>query len=200
LNQIHESIISVCSKNILDEKILLAPSLRIGYQWLDGVSMGGGTPVNVSVSTLMGLVIRIAESRRTATGATVMNAMRGEYLVGSLFRELAVEENGYLLSLAPSSGLVSTMYRLIVDLRLAGLEPDNLDATKFEREIKAHEIKLFLERWNDKLREESIADYAQLLIWATEEMQSSEDNSLPRLFCFMLSDAMGSRSDIAERS
>ena len=62
---------------MFDEKILLAPSLRIGHQWLDGVSLGGGTPVNVIVSTLTGLVIRIAEPRRAATGATVMNAMRG---------------------------------------------------------------------------------------------------------------------------
>ncbi|HCQ04403.1 MAG TPA: hypothetical protein DIT99_28655, partial [Candidatus Latescibacteria bacterium] len=106
--------------------------------------MGGGTPVNVGVWTLKRLVIRYAESQRTAEGATVMTAMREEYLIGSLFRELSVEENGYLLSLAPYSGLVSTMYRLIVDLRLAGLEPDDLDATKFESEIKASETKLFL--------------------------------------------------------
>ena len=143
--------------------------------------MGGGTPVNVRVSTLKGLVIRIAESRRTAVGATVMNAMRGEYLIGSLFRELSVEENGYLLSLAPYSGLVSTMYRLIIDLRLAGLEPGDLDATKFESKIKASETKLFLGKWNEKLREELLADFAQLLIWATEEMKSCEENSLPHL-------------------
>ena len=181
MNRLHESLYIVCKQRVFDEKILLAPSLRIGHQWLDGVSMGGGTPVNVRVSTLKGLVIRIAESRRTAVGATVMNAMRGEYLIGSLFRELSVEENGYLLSLAPYSGLVSTMYRLIVDLRLAGLEPDDLDATKFESEIKASETKLFLGKWNEKLREELLADFAQLLIWATEEIKSCEENSLPHL-------------------
>ena len=143
--------------------------------------MGGGTPVNVGVWTLKRLVIRYAESQRTAVGATVMTAMREEYLIGSLFRELSVEENGYLLSLAPYSGLVSTMYRLIVDLRLAGLEPDDLDATKFESEIKASETKLFLGKWNEKLREELLADFAQLLIWATEEIKSCEENSLPHL-------------------
>ena len=130
--------------------------------------MGGGTPVNVRVSTLTGLVIRIAESQRAAIGATVMNAMRGEYLIGSLFRELSVEENGYLLSLAPYSGLVSTMYRLIVDLRSAGLEPDDLDATKFESEIKAIETKLFLGKWNEKLREELLADFAQDFVEETK--------------------------------
>ena len=143
--------------------------------------MGGGTPVNVGVWTLKRLVIRYAESQRTAVGATVMTAMREEYLIGSLFRELSVEENGYLLSLAPYSGLVSTMYRLIVDLRLAGLEPDDLDATKFESKIKASETKLFLGKWNEKLREELLADLAQLLIWATEEIKSCEENSLPHL-------------------
>ena len=181
MNQLHESLDIASKQHVYDEKIILAHSLRVGHQWLDGVSMGGGTPVNVSVSTLMGLVIRMAESQRTAVGATVMNAMRGEYLTGSLFRELAVKENGYILSIAPSSGLVSTMYRMIIDLRLAGLEPDNLDIANFESEIKGCEIKIFLERWNERLREESLADYPQLLVWATEEIQSREDNSLPHL-------------------
>ena len=40
---------------------------------------------------------------------------------------------------------------------------------------------MFLGKWNEKLREELLADFAQLLIWATEEIKSCGENSLPHL-------------------
>ena len=181
MNQLHQSLNTICSEHLLDEKLLLAPSLRVGQQWLDALSMAGGAPLNTRVTTLTTTAIKFAEPRIAATGAELINTVRGEFLLGGIFRELATQEDGYLFSLQPSSGLIATLYRTIMDLRLASLQSDELAVQRFESPVKAEEVKLLLNRWVTLLYDSHLADTARALQWATEELTSHDPATFPLL-------------------
>ena len=41
LNKLTQEISLVCRDHLLEEKWLIAPSLRVGHQWLDNVALNG---------------------------------------------------------------------------------------------------------------------------------------------------------------
>ena len=51
-----------CHRNILEEKWLLAPNLRVGYQWLETIVRNGTPVLNVHVKTLTSLALHLAAS------------------------------------------------------------------------------------------------------------------------------------------
>jgi hypothetical protein len=60
LNRLLYGLARICRERLLEEKWLIAPSLRVGYQWLDTVTRSGQATINVRVKTLKGMVLDIA--------------------------------------------------------------------------------------------------------------------------------------------
>ena len=115
------SLREICRTNVLAEKWLLAPSLRVGFQWLDAVTRRGTPALNVRVMTMQHWALELSAQSMNEQGATFLRGRRTEILIDQLFAGLRKDAPGYLADLKPSPGLTQTLCRTIRDLRLAVL-------------------------------------------------------------------------------
>ena len=63
MSRFTQSLAKTCQENLLTEKWLIAPSLRVGHQWLEAIVRGGQPAVNVRVNTIKGLALDLAARR-----------------------------------------------------------------------------------------------------------------------------------------
>ena len=84
-------------------KWLMAPSLRIGFQWLDTVTRSGQPVLNVRVKTLHRAAIDMVTPELDQTGKTYLGRLRAELLVSSIFSKLKEVGQGYFTALGAKS-------------------------------------------------------------------------------------------------
>ncbi len=123
LNQLTTSLRDLCARHPTAEKWLLAPSRRVGQQWVDAVA--AGQPVlNVHVESFQSLALLLVAPE--GEELRFLSGVAKEVLVARLFARLAEKGEGYLFSQAPSPGLVQALVGTLTDLRLAGLSAGKL--------------------------------------------------------------------------
>ncbi len=138
INLFSQVLIGSCEDCSLTEKWLVAPSLRIGHQWVDVAAQAGGLVLNIRLKTLKALAIEIAEQDGT-TPINLLSPIRGVMLVSRLLRDEGASE-GYLGSFGLRPELAETVYRTIQDLRLAGVTPVTVVPDRYETQGKMREI------------------------------------------------------------
>ncbi len=173
LNSLTTALRDICRDRVLEEKWLLAPSLRVGFQWLDSVARSGQPVLNVRVKTLQHVVLELSATKMDRRGLAFLRGVRLEVLVDRLFERLRARGGGYTTGLAPSPGLTKTLTHAIRDLRLAGLKSGSLKVGAFEVARKGKEIKRLLEEYEKALEAERLADYAVLLRLARERLEGN---------------------------
>ena len=77
MNRLTESITVVCSEQLLEEKWLIVPSLRVGYQWLDQVARHGQPVGNTHVKTLTSMALDLAGPIMAADQLTLASSRAG---------------------------------------------------------------------------------------------------------------------------
>ena len=87
---------ALCRDRLLDEKWLLAPTLRVGHQWLEAVTRTGQPAVNVHVKTLRSMALDLAAPEMTARKLQLLSGRAGPMLVDRVFRRLRTEGLAYL--------------------------------------------------------------------------------------------------------
>jgi hypothetical protein len=173
LNRLTTALRDICRDKVLEEKWLLAPSLRVGFQWLDSVARSGQPALNVRVKTLQQVVLELVAPEMNGRGLSFLRGIRFEVLVDRLFERLRARGGGYTTGLPPSPGLTKTLTQAIRDLRLAGVRSDGVKPGAFEVARKGREIGTLLEAYEKALEEERLADYAALLLLATERLEKN---------------------------
>ena len=134
LNRLTGQIADICRAPdlLFKEKWLIAPTRRVGYQWLDSVALAGCSPFNFHVKTFRSLSLDIATPRMKDAAASLADPIQNEVLMGRVFGKLRKPEGeGYLLGLPPGPGLTSVLSGAIRDLRLAGLTARDLKLEDF---------------------------------------------------------------------
>ncbi len=159
------------SAHLLEEKWLLAPSRRVGGQWLDQVARGGQAVVNTRLKTLKGLAIELAGPEMVRVGVTPVPDGGAVILVERVFAELR-SGFAYLGALEPGARTSETLYRSIRSLRLAGIDAANLRDASFEAAAKGREILEVLKAYVRKLRESHLADPADVLRLAASRLRN----------------------------
>ena len=86
----------LCLEHLLEEKWLLAPSLRVGHQWLDAVTRTGQPTVNVRIKTLRSMALELAAPEMAAKNLGLLSGHAGPMLVDQVFRRLRTEGLAYL--------------------------------------------------------------------------------------------------------
>jgi len=174
----------------LSEKWLLAPSLRVGYQWLDAVTAEESSAVNVRVKTLRKMALDLAASRLAEKGLRPLRDREGVFLTGIVFNRLRLrgKESGYLLSLEPAPALLSRLFRSLSEIRLAGLGPESLPGSAFEVDAKGAEITSLAKEYLAELQSRRLADYAEVLQLATEAAVGDQPFARPELFVLLPDD------------
>jgi ATP-dependent helicase/nuclease subunit B len=168
MNRLHEAIARLCQEHLLDEKWLVAPSRRVGYQWLDAVTRTGQAAVNVRVQTLKALALFLAGSAMAQTGAKLLSARAGTILVGQVWNRRRRE--GYLFSMPTSKSLCRTLYGTLTDLRLAAVEPGDFRPEHLEVAAKGRELASLLQQYKEELKARKLVDYADVLRMAAQSL------------------------------
>jgi ATP-dependent helicase/nuclease subunit B len=141
-----EALAAACRQELLTEKWLLAPSLRIGHQWLDAVARSGQPVVNVRLKTLKSLALDLS-------GAALKPDIAGIVLVTRQLAENHNATSGYLFSLPPTLALSQSVFAALRNLSLAGIR--DLSAKTCEVPAKNWELRALLRHFHD--------DYADAL-------------------------------------
>jgi hypothetical protein len=181
MNVLLNNISSYCREHVLDEKWLLAPTLRAGGQWLESVSRGGQPLLNLRVKTFKGLVLDLAGPELASRELKLLSNSAGEILADRAWSRLASGKTRlkYLAALQPGRSLPRVLYQTLNALRLAGLASSELRPRNFEVGEKAADLARLLDAYTDLLRAEHRADYAQALMLAHESLEKNPDDFAP---------------------
>lgn len=167
----------ICAKSPLREKWVVAPSLRIGLQWIDRVARSGQPVLAAHPKTLRGIAVDIASRKMAENGLTFLGGLRSEVLVDALLGRLRSSERDGLGGLKPGSSLTGALLRTIRDIRLAGLDSEQVRAAVkraashgglFDDGLKGEQVTKLLAWYEQELQGGRFVDYAGSLELATD--------------------------------
>jgi ATP-dependent helicase/nuclease subunit B len=181
MNELLKRIADFCAGHVLAEKWLICPSRRVGHQWLETLVRQGQGLVNLRVQTPKSLALAWAGAHLAQAGATTLSARAGTILIGGILTRQRKE--GYLFSLAVNQSLCQALYATIQDLRLAGLEPENLASKHMEVAAKGRELAIIMKEFKDRLKAGRWMDYPDVLHQAREALRERKG---PEEFPFLL--------------
>lgn len=159
MNRLIEALAQVCRKHLLAEKWLIAPSLRVGYQWLDAVALGGQAIVNARVNTFKGLVIHLAAGVMAEKKHVLASTRCGAVLVDRIIDRLREAKQPFLAKLQPSTGLAQAFHSTIESIRQSGLSSEDLRDKHFDDPEKGNALQIVLEEYLGELRTSRLIDY-----------------------------------------
>ncbi len=178
VNLLIRGLADLCKQHLLEEKWLLAPSLRVGHQWLDAVTRTGQPAVNVRIKTSRSMALELTGSEMTARNLKLLSGRAGPMLVDRVFRRLRTDGLVYLGTLRPTAGLAEMLHRSIQAIRMAGLEAEQLTLTRFEVGSKGQDVRRILQEYVSEMGRHGLVDYADVLRIASEQALR-EPGSLP---------------------
>ncbi len=169
INRLAESIGELCEARPYEEKWLLAPSLRIGFQWLESVARAGRPVLNVRVKTLANMALDLAAPEMEKRGTFLLRGVREELLVAGVLAALR-EQGGYLARLEATPGLVRAAASTLRDLRRCGLAASDLSTRLFEVKSKGSELISMLSLYEKELAACGLTDLAGVLQLAAQRL------------------------------
>ncbi|MDQ1238107.1 MAG: hypothetical protein QG577_291, partial [Thermodesulfobacteriota bacterium] len=175
LNEHCRRLQEVFQRVLVDEKWLLAPSLRVGRQWLDSITMAGTPAINCRVHTVAGMAMKLADSWLESHDLSFLNAKRGVFLVDKTLGRLQSSFKGYFSKLRLGIALSSSVASSISTLRLAGIDPDQLRPEHFNSETKYEDFSGVFREYVKSLREDRFVDYADVLELAAQFLHDSSE-------------------------
>ncbi len=175
MNPLITELANICRDYPVNTKWLLAPSLRIGFQWLDAVTRSGQPVLNVRVKTLQHAALDLVMPELRQQGLTYLGRLRTELLVSSIFVKLKESGQGYFTVLEPSPGLIQALMSTIGDMRLSGIKATDLSPDAFEVQEKGLETQRILSQYEEELEKQRLVDFAGVL-----RMASSRAGNQPR--------------------
>lgn len=163
MNTLAIRLAKIVRDHLLNSKWLIAPSLRVGHQWIDAVVRSGQPAVNVRINTVKGFALELAAPEMAANGASLIAADGAAILVDAIASRLLQGKSAYLSNLQPSAGLSQTMLSAIETVRLAGIDAKMLRPGAFEVAAKAKDVSSLLQEYLTQLDALGLVDYAAVL-------------------------------------
>jgi len=185
-----ENLREICRLRILDEKWLLAPSLRVGYQWVDQVARSGQPALNVRVKTTRQMALELAAAEMDRLGVSLIGRAEQEVLVGRLLLQVQAarghEARGYLPRVEEAGlGLVRIVLASLMDLRLAGKAAEDLPPDAFEAGEKGVELRLLLKEYERHLERRGLFDFADVFRTAAYRLERDPASLPPEVLVLM---------------
>lgn len=161
---------AVCQDRLLDEKWLLGPSLRVGQQWLDSLTLAGMSVLNCRLFTAPGMALRFAAGVINELGVYFCNDKTQLFLVDGIFGSLSPNLSRYFAKLIPGLSLSKKLCSILNSLELAGLGPEDIAVDHFENLAKYEDVILVFRRYRDLLQEMKLVDYSDVLKIASQSI------------------------------
>jgi hypothetical protein len=172
MNVLTQAIRQLCRNHLLNEKWLLAPSLRAGHEWFFAVAQSGQPVVNGHVKTLMKLALDLAGPAISERNLEFVSARRCALLVDRIIGRLRRRkpQEGYLWRMSPSVQLAEVVHKAIEAVRRAGLHAGDLVPERFEVDLKGQELQQILIEYERDLHNRRWIDRADVLELAIERL------------------------------
>lgn len=168
MNRLVQSLQDFCRGHLLEEKWLVAPSLRAGHQWVDALTRSGGPVLNIRCVTLRGMALDLAGPTLASRGLRLVSPRGSAVLADGILNRLKRQSPTYLTKLTLTASLAQSVAATINDLRLAGLTPDTLRPDSFTPAEKGVEMATILREYLEALSRMGLVDYAAALDLAAE--------------------------------
>jgi len=176
MNTFIAALAGLCAARPLDEKRLVAPSRRVGNQWLDAAARAGQPVLNARVETLRSLAVGLAAPALASGGLTVAPRRAEQLLIDRVLRTLLREGKlPYLSRAKPGAGLAATVLASLAELRQEGVPEERLRKGVLEEVAKSADLKLLVAEHGRLLAAEGLADYARVLRLAAERLAADPD-------------------------
>jgi hypothetical protein len=175
MNTLAKDLATVCREHLLREKWLIAPSRRVGHQWLDSLALGGESAVNVHIKTLRSMAVDLASPVMVEQQATLISPQGTLFLMDRVLRRLPKGRLKYLSSANVDRRLAETVLSSIQAVRLAGLDALNLDRDSLEVRAKSEDLAIIAAEYAKDLASERLVDYPHVLQMAIDRLTSSPD-------------------------
>ncbi len=172
MNTFIEKLAEACRAHRITQKWLIAPSLRTGHQWLDQVTRAGGSALNVHIHTVRSLAMKILAPQLADGKVKVASAAVRRLVVAAAWQQV-MKDDGYLGSARLTPGLLALAESSLLDLRLAGLGPGDLDGARFEQAVKGTELRALLAAYQAELEKRNLIDHADAARRAAEALRES---------------------------
>jgi ATP-dependent helicase/nuclease subunit B len=154
-----DALADLCKENLLTEKWLIIPNLRIGYQIMDRITLSGQGLINLRIKTINRLAKDIVDASLPGETGRHLQPLHQELLMGELFGALQAQGMGYLSELTPGPGLFSHLLKTMIELRKANIHHTQLAIEYFDESIKGMEIVFLLREYEKKLASLGKLDY-----------------------------------------
>jgi hypothetical protein len=195
LNKFASQLREVCLSHPLAEKWVVAPSRRIGYQWLDEIARSGANILNARVKTMESLAMDLAEAEMARAGLRRLGPIEAEIIV---FRVIAGLGDGYFGGLSPTRKLAAAVLRTLEDLRLAGLVSTQLSPDSFESDRKGKSLIRLLSLYEAELALRNLCDGAA--VFRTAAAALNVGLALPEGLLVIMPDDMERKASLLERA
>ena len=167
MNCLTQALADACSQNLLDEKWLIAPSRRVGQQWLESVTRSGQPIVNARIKTITSLAIDLAAEQMAANGVTLVSPSGGSFLLARILHRLPPASLAYFSQLESSAGFIDSIFETINDIRLADIDAAEIGSMRLEVAAKGQDLRTLLQAYSHELQANRLIDRAELLRMAT---------------------------------
>jgi ATP-dependent helicase/nuclease subunit B len=172
MNRFIEALAKVCNEHLLEEKWLLAPTTRVGHQWLLQVSKSGQPVINAEIKTAKSLALALAGPEMAHRRVSLMSTRLAQLFVDVIIRRLQGSQLRYLGQLSPNIHTAQTIHASLEAIRLAGLTVHDIRPGQFEAPAKGADLQLILNEYLDQLQRDHLVDYADVLCMARERVRS----------------------------
>lgn len=156
----------------------MAPSLRVGHQWVDSLTQRGAPVLNLRIKTFKGTALEIAGPEMTRRCVSLISDLGGTIFVDRILHRMRDNPSGYFASLPPSPALSKSMFSAVKALRMAGMGVDRLHEQCFEVPAKGTDLVFVLGEYLRELEEKNLVDYSDVLAIAVAELSRS-NGALP---------------------
>lgn len=171
MNQLLNSIADFCSSHLLDEKVLVSPSLAAGRQMTEALARAGHPWVNLRVETIRTLAMSVMGPDLARDGKKLLSRAQSLALVEQACAT-ALDEASYFGKLRDRAGLHRAMQQTLADLRASGISLDRTSTGLLESEKKAGEIRAVREAYETALQRDGYVDDSDVLRLALEKLQA----------------------------
>ena len=160
-----------CKNNLLHTKWLLAPSHRVGQQWIETLVRNGQPAVNLHPTTVLRLALDLVGSDLARDGLTLAGRSVGSLVVEAIWHRLSPD--GYLGRLKPSPELSAAVCEALLSLKLAGACSNDLDELHLESAAKARDILVLLNAYEEFFKTHAIVDEADAISRAIAKLTAT---------------------------
>ena len=156
-------LVGFLQSHVLEEKVFVVPSYRIGHQIGEALAIQGVSWVNLRFVPLPALANEVAGETLVEKGFRQITGAASLFLGERIFRELKNEGRlDYFDALEAGAGVVRAILRSLRALRMAGVTSDGLQPEHFVSDTKGREVALFLKRYEEELERAKAVDLAGL--------------------------------------